>query len=121
MSWTDGIRSDTISAVDAALLIRTARTDAGLTIRDLAVRAGTSHSAVAAYESGAKEPRVSTLERILRAAGFAVEPALARRIVPEQVRHDRGAELVAVLDLAGAFPARHSRSIQYPPFPQVRR
>lgn len=50
-------------------LIRRARREAGLTQAELARRAATSQSAVAAYESGAKTPTVETLERLLRAAG----------------------------------------------------
>lgn len=50
-------------------LIRRARREAGLTQAELARRAATSQSAVAAYESGTKTPTVETLERLLRAAG----------------------------------------------------
>ncbi|MFA5889536.1 MAG: helix-turn-helix domain-containing protein [Actinomycetota bacterium] len=50
-------------------LIRRARLEARLTQAELARRARTSQSAVAAYESGAKTPTVDTLDRILRAAG----------------------------------------------------
>lgn len=50
-------------------LIKRARKEAGLTQAELARRAATSQSAVAAYESGAKTPAVGTLERLLRAAG----------------------------------------------------
>lgn len=48
--------------------LRAARLRAGLTQRALAQRAGTSGATVAAYESGAKDPRASTLWRLLRAA-----------------------------------------------------
>ncbi len=51
-------------------LILQARLRAGLSQRDLADRAGTSQSAIAAYERGAKDPAFETLSRILRAAGF---------------------------------------------------
>jgi hypothetical protein len=50
-------------------LIRRARRAAGFTQAELARRAATSQSAVAAYESGAKTPTVETLERLLHAAG----------------------------------------------------
>lgn len=55
-------------AADA--LIRQARAAAGLTLRDLAARAGTSDATLSAYETGAKDPRTSTLLRVLEAAGF---------------------------------------------------
>lgn len=103
--------------MEASVLIRTARHRAGLTIRDLAALSGTSHSAIAAYESGAKEPRVSTLDRVMRAAGYAIEPSLERRVDPGS---DRGSELAAVLDLAAQFPARHSPRMVCPPFPRGR-
>lgn len=64
-------------------LIRQARREAGLTQAELAQRAATSQSAVAAYETGAKTPTVETLERLLRAAGqqlkSAPSPAPKRR------------------------------------------
>lgn len=58
-------------------LIRQARRAAGLTQVELARRAATSQSAVAAYESGAKTPTVDTLERLLRAAGQQLRSAPA--------------------------------------------
>ncbi len=53
----------------SAQLIREARSATGMTQTELAKRARTSQSAIAAYESGAKIPTVATLERLLRAAG----------------------------------------------------
>ena len=54
--------------MDAARTLRRARRDAGLSLRALAGRAGTSHATLAAYEAGRAVPRVDTLDRILRAA-----------------------------------------------------
>jgi len=51
------------------LLISNARTNSGLTQAELATRAGTSQAAIARYESDRVSPSVSTLERVLRAAG----------------------------------------------------
>jgi transcriptional regulator with XRE-family HTH domain len=101
--------------VDAATTLRNARRRAGLTLRGLAARAGTSHASLAAYESGAKVPRVDTLERILRAAGFEPQVELLARPAGEDPVA-KGEELVAVLELAGQFPARHTRSLRYPRF-----
>ena len=53
-----------------ASLLRRARTSAGLSLRELARRAGTSAPTLSAYESGAKSPRAEVLARVLRAAGF---------------------------------------------------
>ena len=55
--------------MDVSGLIRRARREAALSQRDLARRAGTSQSALARYEGGHSQPSLTTLERILRAAG----------------------------------------------------
>lgn len=58
-------------------LIADARLRAGLSQGELAERAGTSRTAVCAYESGAKDPRAETVDRLIRASGFelVIEPA----------------------------------------------
>ena len=101
--------------MDAARVIGDARGMAGLTLRALAERAGTSHSTLAAYEQGRKTPNVVTLDRILRAAGFAADVTLSRR-VDDGDRDARGNELIEVLELAGMFPATHAPTITYPRF-----
>ena len=101
--------------MDAARLLRDARTMAGLSLRDLAARAATSHSTLAAYEQGRKVPTEETLDRILRAAGYAADVTLHRR-VDDGDRDARGRELIEVLELAAMFPATHSSTITYPPF-----
>jgi transcriptional regulator with XRE-family HTH domain len=53
--------------VDSATLVRDARRRAALTQAGLAHRAGTAQSAVAAYETGARNPSLATLERLLQA------------------------------------------------------
>ena len=88
---------------------------AGLTLRALAERAGTSHSTLAAYEQGRKVPNVTTLDRVLRAAGYAADVTLSRR-VDDGDRTARGHELIEVLELAAMFPATHAPTITYPPF-----
>jgi transcriptional regulator with XRE-family HTH domain len=105
----------------SATLIREARQRAGLSLRGLADRASTSHSALAAYEQGRKIPNVSTLDRIVRAAGFAVDVTLSPRIGSgEGDRAARGRELVEVLELAAMFPAQHESSLTFPKFRAVR-
>ena len=99
--------------LDAAAVIRRARTEAGLSLRALARRARTSHSTLAAYEAGRVTPTVDTLERITRAAGFT----LAARLTPQVASEDeRARELRDALELAEQFPARHRRRIEYPRF-----
>ena len=101
--------------MNAATLLRSARLEAGLTLRELGQRAGTSHSTLAAYESGRKSPNVSTLDRVLAAAGFAADISLHRRHRAADGL-SRGEELAAVLELAAAFPARHAERLEMPVF-----
>ena len=95
--------------------LRTARLEAGGSLREVAARAGTSHATLLAYEQGRKAPSVATFLRILDACGFAVDFRRSRRI-----RHSdglaRGKELEAVLELAAEFPARHSKKLTFPKF-----
>ena len=58
---------------EAAALMLAARLEAGLSQRALADLAGTSGATIAAYELGTKEPRLSTLRRIVEAAGMDLE------------------------------------------------
>lgn len=79
-----------------------------MSMRELARRAGTSHSAISAYETGRRSPTADTVDRIVRAAGFALDFTLCRRIYGDERVGDRGEELEAALLLAEQFPARHS-------------
>lgn len=99
--------------MDAASLLRAARTRVGLTQRALANAAGTSQSAVAAIENGSKQPTVATLERLLRAAGTELVPAdpdLATLL-------RRARRLEDVLHLADALPFRRERKLRFPRIP----
>lgn len=60
----------------AGSLIRLARAKTGLSQRELARRAGTSQPTIAAYETGRKEPMLSTLSRIIRAAKLDLRAGL---------------------------------------------
>lgn len=93
--------------------MRRARGRAGLSLRQLALQARTSHSALAAYEAGRVTPTVDTFDRILAAAGFTVAVSLTARIAHDA---DRGRELIQALELAEQFPARHRRAIELPVF-----
>jgi transcriptional regulator with XRE-family HTH domain len=99
----------------AAEILKQARGDAGLTLRELAERASTSHSALSAYESANKRPSTRTFFRIIDAAGFAVDFELAPRRRGERGL-PRGEELRQVLELAEQFPARHESALAYPSF-----
>jgi len=81
-------------------LLREARRRAGLSQVELGRRAGVTQSVVSAYESGARQPSVPVLERLVRAAGCQLEitvqePIRAQAAMPEPVakrlaRHRRG-------------------------------
>jgi transcriptional regulator with XRE-family HTH domain len=107
--------------MNAAVTLQRARISAGLSLRALAERAGTSHATLVAYEAGRAIPRVDTLDRILRAAGFATDIAVTRRAdasVAERLA--KGEELRQALELAAMFPARHSPGLRFPQFPTTR-
>lgn len=87
-----------------------------MSLRELARRAGTSHSAVSAYETGRRSPTAETVGRIVRAAGFALDVTLCRRIYGDEHGGCRGEELEAVLLLAEQFPTRHSPELAAPVF-----
>jgi transcriptional regulator with XRE-family HTH domain len=99
-----------------ATLLRQARRAAGLSLRELAERAGTSHATVLAYEKGVKTPGAATFLRLLEACGFDVDIRLTPRI-RERDGLQRGDELEQVLRLAGQFPARTAKRIDYPRWP----
>ena len=58
--------------MDVGEALRTARQSAGLTQRQLAARAAVPQSTVARIERGHLVPRLSTLERLLKAADHEV-------------------------------------------------
>ena len=96
--------------MDAAALVRDVRDRSGLSLRALAERAGTSHSTLSAYEVGRVTPGFDTLDRIVRAAGFAIEVDATARVRGSD-RLPRGEELAQVLELAARFPARHAAAL----------
>ena len=100
---------------DIGALLRQARLTAGLGLRDVARRAGTSHATLSAYEHGKKTPSVATFLRILEACSYSVDIALRPRI---RERHgmSRGEELIQVLELAEQFPAKPLKNISFPRF-----
>jgi len=106
--------------MDAARTLRRARLGAGLSLRVLAERAGTSHATLAAYEAGRAVPRVDTLDRILRAAGYATDIEFVRRAdATDDERLAKGDELRQALELAAMFPARHATRLRFPRFPRA--
>ncbi|MDA8068516.1 MAG: helix-turn-helix transcriptional regulator [Actinomycetota bacterium] len=59
---------------DVGALLRAARHAAGLSVRELAARTGTSRSAVSQIENGTREPGAGTLLRLLAACGYTLRP-----------------------------------------------
>lgn len=57
----------------AARFLRTARRRAGMSQRELAEAAGVPQPAIARIESGKVQPRVDTLDRLLKACGSDLE------------------------------------------------
>lgn len=102
--------------VDSATTIRQARHRAGLSLRELADIAGTSHSTLAAYEAGRVIPKVDTLARIVRAAGFAADLDLAPRVDRGPGGIAKSRELEQALELAASFPSRPTRRLRAPVF-----
>src|SRR5258708_37816627 len=64
--------------MEANLLIRRARREAGLTQEQLAGRLGVSQAALARLERSGANPTIATLERVLGAAGRRLDLRLGR-------------------------------------------
>lgn len=99
--------------------LQEARLASGLSLRELARRAGTSHATLLAYENAKKVPAITTWLRVMEAAGLAVDLVSSRRI-RERDGIDRGEELATALRLAEKFPARLPRHLEAPRFPAAR-
>jgi transcriptional regulator with XRE-family HTH domain len=98
--------------------LREARQAAGLSLRELARRAGTSHATLLAYEEGRKVPAITTWLRVMHAAGYAVDFHRERRI-REANGLPRGLELAAALALAEQFPSAPTPRLGLPRFPSA--
>jgi transcriptional regulator with XRE-family HTH domain len=99
--------------VDAADLLKAARTRAGLRQSDVAARAGTSQPVISAYEQGEREPTLPTLRKLASACG--VDLLVGWR--PYDLNNNRAVNdverarrLVNVLLLADAIPKRRRRT-----------
>lgn len=74
-----------MSDMDAGSVVMEARTRAGLTQQQLADRAGTSQPAIARLESGQASPTLTTIERLVAAAGFAIRVELIPTAAPDPI------------------------------------
>jgi transcriptional regulator with XRE-family HTH domain len=68
----------TLSRLRTGLLIREARTIAGLTQAELAAAVGTKQPVISRWERELDEPRIGTLARLLRACGLEGDLAFRR-------------------------------------------
>ena len=109
------IRSDKILTMNHAQLLRKARKKAGLTLVELAERAGTSASTLNRYELGKVDPSGAVVGRVLAAAGFQAEVTL-RPLLTGPRGTSRSEEVVAALELAEQFPVRFERRLNAPIF-----
>jgi uncharacterized protein len=60
-------------------LLRRARLRAGLSQAELAARAGVAQSVISAYEAGRRQPALSTLTRLIEAAGYDLVVDIRRK------------------------------------------
>ena len=60
--------------------LRETRTGAGLSLRELARRAGTSHPTLLAYEQAKKVPATTTFFRIIEACGNVIDLDIQPRV-----------------------------------------
>jgi len=96
-----------------AVFLRDARHRAGLSQAELGRRAGVTQSVVSAYESGARQPSVPTLARLVAATGFELDMRLSEPTAVGPARGKLGqrvqahsVELQAVLSRYGLANAR---------------
>ena len=68
---------------DAASLLREARARTGLTQAELAERAGVTQPVISRAEASGANPRIATLDRLLRAAGARLELAAPEVRLPD--------------------------------------
>ena len=76
---------------------------------------GTSASTLSAYESGTSVPSVSTLVRLLRAAGFEAEASL--RPAPLNDEQDLAEKIEALFAFVDVLPREKRGPLRYPVFP----
>jgi len=96
------------------VLLQEARRRSGLSRRKLAQRGATSPSTLSAYESGTCVPSVSTLERLLRAAGFETEVTLRPAHTTDE--QELTEKIEALFSFVDALPRRQRGPLIYPVF-----
>lgn len=69
---------------DGRSIVRTLRHRSALSLRDLADRAGTSSATISNYETGRKEPRLTTLAHLAEAAGYELVVDIRPRLTEQE-------------------------------------
>jgi transcriptional regulator with XRE-family HTH domain len=100
--------------MDVGVSLRLLRRRAGLTTRQLADLAGTSHATVSAYETARKVPNAQTLIRLVTAAGGEL---IARPVGAGFGGGDHAREFLDALSLVELLPTKHAPLLRYPKFP----
>ncbi len=96
----------------AGELIAQIRRTSGLTQAELARRSGLQSSVLSAYEHGHRQPSVSALARIARAAGLELEIS---PLADADALERSGEVLIQVLELADRMPSKQRGGLTYPP------
>jgi transcriptional regulator with XRE-family HTH domain len=96
----------------AGELIAQIRRTSGLTQAELARRSGLQSSVLSAYEHGHRQPSVSALARIARAAGLELEIS---PLADADALERSGEVLIQVLELADRMPSKRRGELTYPP------
>jgi len=95
-------------------LVYRLRTEAGLTQAELALRTGTTQSAIARIEGGGTRPRLETLEKIAQAVGadlvIGAAPGLGSQSSMKRLRDDGHAVVVKARSSERVTPQGHSGS-----------
>ena len=93
--------------MDPASLVRGCRRAAGVTQQQLAVRAGTTKTAISRLEAGHVSPTFETVQRLLLCLGYRAE-AHPVAVIPST----DAAQLMAVADLTPAQRLDHALASQ---------
>jgi transcriptional regulator with XRE-family HTH domain len=93
-------------------LIAQIRRTSGLSQAELARRSGLQSSVLSAYEHGRRQPSVSALARIARAAGLELTIS---SLSDADALERSGKVLIDVLELADRMPSKSRRELTYPP------